>query len=98
MGKLTNALKTEACNVMAGSTSRIDRVLTDFLTPNITNIFREPTRESLNDINCILRSNAASISSNLGGGHHDHLALTMAAGEYLSQTRHMFIPPHNPGN
>ena len=36
--------------------------------------------------------NMASISTNLGGGGHDHLALTMATDNYLTQTGHAFSP------
>ena len=43
----------------------------------ITDIIGEPTRESLIDI-CELKSgNAAFVASNLIGGQHGHLALTM---------------------
>ena len=36
--------------------------------------------------------------SDLGGGHHGHLVLTMNVGDYLEQIVHMFVPPYNPGN
>ena len=40
----------------------------------------------------------ASVASNLRGGRHSHLAITMTLEEYLDQTVHTFIQPHNPGN
>ena len=83
---------------MAGATSSVEGVLADFPIPILPKIVGEPTREALIDLHRILISNAASIVSNLGGGHHDHLALTMTADDYLAQTGHTFVPPHNPGD
>ena len=83
---------------MTGSTSSIDGVLVYFLTHIIPNIFREPTRKSLVDIYRTLSSNVVSIASNLDGGRHGYLELTMAADNYLSQTGHTFDPPHNMGD
>ena len=37
------------------------------------------------------------MASNLGVGRHGLLALTMTAEDYLDQTSHVFILPHNPG-
>ena len=39
-----------------------------------------------------------SVASNLVGGRHGNLALTMTKEEYLSQTGYAFVPPHNPVN
>ena len=36
--------------------------------------------------------------SNLRGGGHRHLALTMTTDDYIEQTGFTFVPPHNPGN
>ena len=38
------------------------------------------------------------MASNLRGGQHGHLALTMMAEEYMEQTGFTFVPPHNPYN
>ena len=48
-------------------------------------IFREPTREALIGLHCILSLDATYIMSNVGRGRHSHLALTMASDDYLSQ-------------
>ena len=39
-----------------------------------------------------------SVASNLGGGRHGHLTLTMMNEEYIEQTGFAFVTPHNPGN
>ena len=54
--------------------------------------------EALIDIHFIISPNAESSVSNLGGVRHGHLALTMAADDYLTHMEHTFIPPHNPGD
>ena len=38
------------------------------------------------------------MASNLGGGWHEHLALTMTTYEYMEQTGSVFVPEHNTGN
>ena len=50
------------------------------------------------EIHRLISGDAASMVSNLGGGQHGHLALTMTAEEYMEQTGFMFVPPNNPGN
>ena len=39
-----------------------------------------------------------SVASNLGGGQHKNLALTMMVGEYMEQRGLEFVLPQNPGN
>ena len=64
---------------MTGSTISAEGVLTDLPKLILPNIVGEPKSEALIDIHKIIRSNAASISSNIGGGRQGHLALMMAA-------------------
>ena len=45
----------------------------------------------------MISGNAASVASNLGGGRHGNIALTMTDKYYMEQTRFSFVPPHNPG-
>ena len=61
------------------ATSSIEGVLADFPTPILPKIGGEPTREGLIDIHRFISGNAASVASNIGGGLHGHLALTMTA-------------------
>ena len=75
----TDTPNTGARAIMTGSTSSIDGVLVYFLTQIIPNIVREPIRKALVDIYRTLSSNVVSIASNLDGGRHGYLELTMAA-------------------
>ena len=83
---------------MAGTKRIIEGVLSDFSTPIITKIGREPKRESLIELHQLISGNAASVASNLGGGRHGQLVLTTTDEEYMSQKRYAFVPPRNPGN
>ena len=83
---------------MLGETNSIEGVLMEFLTPILPKIGGDPTREALINLHQLISGNAASMVSNLVGGHHRHLALTMTAEEYMEQTGYTFVPPHNPGN
>ena len=38
------------------------------------------------------------MASNLGGGGHEYLALTMTYKECMEQMSYIFVPPHSPGN
>ena len=46
----------------------------------------------------MINDKAAFVESNLVGGQHGHLALTMTAEDYMEQTLFAFVPPHNPGD
>ena len=83
---------------ITGTENSNEGVLTDFLTPIITNINGEPTKESITEIHRLISRNAAYMESNLGGSRHGHLALTMTVEEYLDQTGHEFVSTHNPRN
>ena len=81
---------------MVGATNSDKGVFTDSPTPILPNIVREPTRESLIKIHRLIGGNADSVASNLGGGQHGHLVLTMTVEDYLYQTGHVFVPQQNP--
>ena len=83
---------------MTGKTSSVEGVLADFLTPILLKIESYQTREGLIDIYRLVSGNAAYVPSNLKGGWHRHLALTMTAKEYRKQTGFAFVLPYNPGN
>ena len=84
--------------IMAGSTISAKGFLTYFLTPPLPKIRREQTRIALIDLHRLVSRNAASVASNLGGGRHRHLVLTITDEEYTTQTGYVFVPPHNPGD
>ena len=83
---------------MLGTSNSVKGVLVDFMMPILPNIVGEPTRESLIEIHQFISENAASVASNLREVWHGHLALTMTTEEYLSQTGHAFVTPHNPND
>ena len=62
---------------MAGATTSVKGVLTDFPTSILPRIDREPTREVLVKLHQLISGNAESVSSNLRGCRHGHLALTI---------------------
>jgi hypothetical protein len=66
------------------------------ITP-IANILHRPSYASLRIAQTELNSNAASVHSNLGGGEHGHLVLTIPTAEYLILTEDTpFNIPENP--
>ena len=83
---------------MTETSQSIKEVLAEFLTTIIPKISRELTRESLIDIHQLISGSAASMASNIRGGRNGPLTLTMNTEEYMAQTGHTFIRPHNPGN
>ena len=83
---------------MSVATCSIEGVLADFPTPILPNIGGEPTREGLIEIHRLVSGNAAYVLSNLGGGRHGHLALTMTSEEYAAQKGLSFVRPHKPVN
>eukprot|EP00957_Ditylum_brightwellii_P082019 6236891-Ditylum_brightwellii.AAC.1 len=52
-----------------------------------------PTRESIQTIHINLNANTASVPSDLGGGAHGHLGLTIGGAEYQTITGHAFARP-----
>ena len=64
---------------MAGEMISVEGVLVNFLTHILPKIDEETIRKGLIDTHRLISGNAASVASNLGGGRHRHLALTMMA-------------------
>ena len=81
---------------MTRTTSIIEGVFAYFTTPILTKIGREPTRESLVKIHCLISGNVPCVASNLGGGQHRHLALTITTKDYMAHMGYVFVPSHNP--
>ena len=57
----------------------------------------EPTYETIHTIHALLKANAASVSSELGGGAHGLLGLTLANTTYTPLAGVAFTRPANPG-
>ena len=66
--------------------------------PTLPNISGESTIEYIIEIHQLISGNVASVTSNLGGGWHGHLALTVTVEDYLVHMGYYFVLPHNPGN
>ena len=97
-GMNSTSRPTRAQDVMAGATASVEEVLLDFLTHFLTKIGGEPTREGIIEIHWLVSGNAASVLSNLIGGRHGHLALTITSKDYAAYTSFVFILLHNSGN
>ena len=67
--------------------------------PQITlrKIAGEPSYADIREIHNILKSNAASIPTTLGGGAHGHLGLVLGVATYLTVAGVAFTMPANPG-
>ena len=92
------SITTRVRDATEGKKSRVKGFLVEFLTPILPKIKGEPTREGLIELYQLVSGNEASVSSNLGGGRHGHLAWTTTSKEYAAQTGFAFVPPHKPGN
>jgi hypothetical protein len=83
-------------NAMASDDSVNKSFTTAILSPIATSRTR-PTYASLHKAQSELNGNVASIHTNLGGGLHGHLALTIAPAAYLVLSNQIeFVPPANP--
>ena len=79
------------------SSTNIDYVDTYFEYPSLTRIHGEPTYEALKLIKNELKSNAAAVTSDLGGGRHGHLGLVLTPAEYAIVTHVPYVRPVHPG-
>ena len=80
---------------MVGATSSGKGVLADLPTPILPKIGGETTREGLIKIHKLINGNVASVTSNIGGIQHRHLALTITSKEYTEQTGFAFVTSLN---
>ena len=67
---------------IAGAKISLEGVLADFPTPIFPKIDGELTREGLVDIHQLISGNVKSVASNIRGGQHSHIALTITSKEY----------------
>jgi hypothetical protein len=82
---------------MVTASTSVDGITADF-PKTIDKIHGEPTRRALIDMHKLLCTNAASVTTNLGGGNHGHLTLLITAEEYLEEAKQVFVVPLNPGD
>jgi hypothetical protein len=74
-----------------------DELIAVFLHSSLPNVTGEPTFEDLKVIRRLLNTNAMSVASYEGGGHHGHLGIIMTNKEYFAVTVDVFPVPNNPG-
>jgi hypothetical protein len=74
-----------------------DELIAGFPHSPLPKVTGEPTFEDLKVIRRLLNTNAMSVSSYVGGGHHGHLDIIMTNEEYFSIAADVFPVPSNPG-
>ena len=79
------------------SSTNIDYVDTYFKFSTLTKIHGEPTYETLKTVKNELKSNACSVTTDLGGGAHGHLGLVLNNAEYATISATPYVRPAHPG-
>ena len=82
---------------MANNDLPVDTILESFPIKDITKHSGEPTFQAIRDAHNQLKSNAASISDNMGGGHFGLLSLIIQPKTYETLTSSPFVKHTNPG-
>ena len=78
------------------ASTNIDYIGTYFQYKTLTKIHGEPTYETLQEIKDQLKTNAASVSSSLGGGQNGYLGLVLSPAEYTNVSPTPFLMPTMP--
>jgi hypothetical protein len=79
------------------SLTSVDKILQSFPLQDVPPLVGEPTFDSINSLHRILKANAASVPSALGGGVLGHLALVIPPAKYATLCPTPFTTPINPG-
>ena len=79
------------------TSTNIDYVDTYFENPVLTKIHGEPTYKGLKTLKNELKSNAISVTSDLGGGAHGQLGLVLIPAEYAAISPVPYVCPVHPG-
>ena len=74
-----------------------ESIIGDFPYPTVTKIDGLPTYSTLKELVRQLQANAASVSTELGGGAHGFLGLLLPAATYQNLAGVAWNPPVNPG-
>ena len=72
-------------------------IIESFPHPTISQILGKPTYDQIDKVETKMKTNAASVATELGGGVHGHLGMLMSEAEYATISRIPFAPPENPG-
>jgi len=81
-------------NMQANTTADI---MGAFPSPSLSPIIGLPTYAAIAELHPLLNQNVASVDSDLGGGQHGHLALTVSTAVYATISVVLFVAPVNPG-
>jgi hypothetical protein len=73
-----------------------DELIVGFPHSSLPKVTGEPTFEDLKVIRRLLNTNAMSVASYEGGGHHGHLGIIMTNEEYFAVAVDVFSVPNNP--
>ena len=71
----------------------VDSIVESFPYPTIPPVQGRPTHQSIQAFEKLLKENAASVATELGGGMHRHMGLTMEDAVYTAVTGHNWVPP-----
>jgi hypothetical protein len=74
-----------------------DELIAGFPHSSLPKLTGEPTFEDLKVIRRLFNTNAMSVASYEGGGHHGHLGIIMTNEEYFAIAVNVFPVPNNPG-
>ena len=80
---------------MIGST--VEQIREGFNYPILDQQSGLPSYNTINSVHTLLKTNAISVPSQLGGGQHGLLGLVLNDALYLNLTGTDFIKPPNPG-
>ena len=83
---------------MASAVPTVEAIKEGFPHLSIPRHPGEPSYESIYKVHSLLKANAASIPSDLGGGTHGLLGLTLSQAVYTQVAGMAFTRPANPGN
>jgi hypothetical protein len=74
-----------------------DELIVGLPHSSLPKVTGEPIFEELEVIRRLLNTNAMSVASYEGGGHHRHLGIIMTNEEYFAIAVNVFPVPNNPG-
>ena len=77
--------------------SAVDYLKTYFEYPELTKVHEHLTYDSLKTIKNQIKTNAARVNSDLGGGAHGHLGLVLTPEEYALISAVPYVRPVHPG-
>jgi hypothetical protein len=79
------------------TTSTPDELIAEFPHSSLPKVTEEPAYEDLKLIWRLLYTNAMSVASYEGGGHHGRLGMLLTNEEYFAIAVDVFLVPNNPG-